>query len=67
MRLADAPARRPARRLAYYRTRLDRERDAATDADLELAGYRLVRLNWTDVTTHSASTTRRLRSLLSDT
>jgi very-short-patch-repair endonuclease len=31
---------------AYHRTRLDHERDAATNADLELAGYRVVRLTW---------------------
>ena len=49
---------------AYHRTRRDRERDAATDADLELAGYRVLRLTWDDVTARSASTARRLRRLL---
>ncbi len=49
---------------AYHRTRRDRERDAAADADLELAGYRVLRLTWDDVTVRSASTARRLRRLL---
>ena len=52
---------------AYHRTRRDRERDAATDADLELVGYRVVRLTWNEVTTHRVRTTRRLRLLISDT
>jgi len=52
---------------AYHRTRRDRERDAATDADLELAGYRVVRLTWDDVALHRGRTSRRLRRLLSDT
>lgn len=52
---------------AYHRTRRDRERDAATDADLELVGYRVMRLTWNEVTTHRARTTRRLRLLISDT
>jgi very-short-patch-repair endonuclease len=52
---------------AYHRTRRDRERDAATDADLELVGYRVVRLTWSEVTTHRVRTTRRLRLLISDT
>jgi very-short-patch-repair endonuclease len=49
---------------AYHRTRRDLERDADTDADLEFAGYRVVRLTWDDVTTHQARTERRLRLLL---
>jgi very-short-patch-repair endonuclease len=49
---------------AYHRTRRDRERDAATDADLELSGYRVVRLTWDDVALHEARTARRLRRLL---
>jgi very-short-patch-repair endonuclease len=43
---------------AFHRTRRDRERDAATDADLELAGYRVVRLTWGDVTSNRARTIR---------
>jgi very-short-patch-repair endonuclease len=50
---------------AYHRTRVDRERDAGTDADLELAGYRVVRLTWDDVTVHRQRTTRRHWLLLS--
>jgi hypothetical protein len=42
---------------AYHRTRRDRERDAATDADLELVGYRVVCLTWNEVTTHRVRTT----------
>jgi very-short-patch-repair endonuclease len=49
---------------AYHRTRRDRERDATTDADLELAGYRVVRLTWDDVVVHGGRTVRRLRRLL---
>jgi very-short-patch-repair endonuclease len=52
---------------AYHRTRRDRERDAATDADLELVGYRVVRLTWNEVATHRVRTTRRLGLLISDT
>jgi len=48
----------------YHSTRRDRERDAATAADLELAGYRVVRLTWDDVTVHRTRTVRRLRRLL---
>jgi very-short-patch-repair endonuclease len=61
----------PSRRLvvqldgfAYHRTRRDRERDATTDADLELAGYRVLRLTWDDVVAHPTRTTRRLSRLL---
>ena len=46
---------------AYHRTRADRERDASTDADLELAGFRVVRLTWDEVTVHPHRTVRRLR------
>jgi very-short-patch-repair endonuclease len=49
---------------AYHRTRRDRARDAATDADLELAGYRVVHLTWDDVTIHRERTLRRLGLLL---
>ena len=52
---------------AFHRTRRDLERDAAKEADLELAGYRVVRVTWAEVTRHDARTTRRLRLLLSDT
>jgi hypothetical protein len=48
---------------AYHRTRRDRERDAARDADLELAGYRVVRLTWDEATMHAERTVRRLRRL----
>jgi very-short-patch-repair endonuclease len=61
------PARRLAVQLdgfAFHRTRQDRERDAASDADLELAGHRVVRLTWDEVAVHRARTTRRLRLLL---
>ena len=49
---------------AFHRTRRDRERDAATDADLELAGYEVLRLTWDDVTVHGERTLRRLRRRL---
>jgi very-short-patch-repair endonuclease len=45
----------------FHRTRRDRERDAASDADLELAGSRVLRLTWDDVTVHAERTLRRLR------
>ena len=45
----------------FHRTRRDRERDAASDADLELAGSRVLRLTWDDVTVHGERTLRRLR------
>ena len=58
----------PAERLAvqvdgfeFHRTRRDRERDAASDADLELAGYRVVRFTGNDVTVHGERTRRRVR------
>jgi very-short-patch-repair endonuclease len=49
---------------AYHRTRRDRERDATTDADLELAGYEVLRLTWDDVVVHGSRTARRLRRRL---
>lgn len=62
----------PSRRLvvqldgfAYHRTRRDRERDSTTDADLELAGFRVLRLTWDDVAVHGYRTVRRLRQALS--
>jgi hypothetical protein len=45
----------------FHRTRRDRERDAASDADLELVGHRVMRLTWDDVTVHGERTLRRLR------
>ena len=45
----------------FHRTRRDRERDAASDADLELTGSRVLRLTWDDVTVHADRTLRRLR------
>jgi predicted transcriptional regulator of viral defense system len=58
----------PAERLAvqldgfeFHRTRRDRERDAASDADLELAGERVMRLTWDDVALHGERTLRRIR------
>jgi very-short-patch-repair endonuclease len=45
----------------FHRTRRDREHDAASDADLELAGYRVMRLTWDDVTINGERTLRRLR------
>ena len=38
--------------------------DAASDADLELAGYRVMRLTWDDVTVNGERTLRRLRLAL---
>jgi hypothetical protein len=61
----------PAQRLAvqtdgfeFHRTRRDRERDAASDADLELAGHRVIRLTWDEATIHGERTLRRLRMAL---
>jgi hypothetical protein len=45
----------------FHRTRRDRERDAASDADLELAGHRVMRFTWDDATAHGERTLRRLR------
>lgn len=44
----------------FHRTRRDRERDAASDADLELAGMRVIRFTWDDVNEHGNRTLRRL-------
>ena len=49
---------------AFHHTRRDKERDAATDADLELAGYQVLRLTWDDVTINAERTLRRLRRRL---
>jgi very-short-patch-repair endonuclease len=48
----------------FHRTRRDREKDASSDADLELAGYRVMRLTWDDVTVNGERTLRRLRLAL---
>jgi hypothetical protein len=48
----------------FHRTRRDRERDAASDADLELAGHRVMRLTWDDVHANRDRTLRRLRLAL---
>ena len=45
----------------FHRTRRDRERDATSDADLELVGHRVMRLTWDDVTVHGERTLRRIR------
>lgn len=50
---------------AFHRTRRDRERDAAADADLELAGHIVKRLTWDDVVVRSDATERRLRGAMS--
>jgi hypothetical protein len=49
---------------AFHRTRRDREKDAASDADLELAGERVTRLTWDDVHVHGGRTLRRLELAL---
>jgi hypothetical protein len=46
----------------WHRTRRDLRRDAAKQADLELAGYRVVRLTWDDVVTRASGTLRRLKA-----
>lgn len=48
----------------YHRTRRDREHDAESDADLELAGLRVMRLTWDDVTVRETRTLRRLERLM---
>jgi hypothetical protein len=48
----------------FHRTRRDQERDAASDADLELAGHRVLRLTWAEATVHRGRTLRRLRLAL---
>jgi hypothetical protein len=45
----------------FHRTRRDREQDAASDADLELVGHRVLRLTWDDVTVYGERTLRRVR------
>ena len=48
----------------FHRTRRDREKEAESDGDLELAGYRVIRLTWDDVTVNGERTLRRLRLAL---
>lgn len=48
----------------FHRTRRDRERDAASDADLELKGYCVMRLTWDDVTVNGERALRRIRIAL---
>jgi hypothetical protein len=45
----------------FHRTRRDHERDAASNRDLELAGHRVIRFTWDDVTAHPERTLRRVR------
>jgi putative AbiEi antitoxin of type IV toxin-antitoxin system len=49
----------------FHRTRRDREQDAVSDGDLELAGWRVIRLTWDDATVNGERTLRRLRLALS--
>ena len=48
----------------FHRTRRDREKEAESDGDLELAGYRVIRLTWDDVAVNGERTLRRLRLAL---
>lgn len=48
----------------WHRTRRDKEHDAASDADLELAGVQVVRLSEHDLTIRSQATARRLEARL---
>jgi hypothetical protein len=50
----------------YHGTRLAREADAQRQADLEAAGYRVVRLNWRQVTREEDQTVQRLRRIVAD-
>ena len=49
---------------AFHRTRRDKEHDAASDADLELADLRVLRLSEDDLTVRSRATVRRLEARL---
>jgi very-short-patch-repair endonuclease len=49
---------------AFHRTRRDHRKDAARTADLELAGWRVMRLAWDDVIVRARATVRRLRAVL---
>jgi very-short-patch-repair endonuclease len=48
----------------YHDHRLARQTDAAKQATLEAAGYRVVRLSWCQVTREVEQTVRRLRHVL---
>jgi hypothetical protein len=48
----------------FHHTLADRKRDAAKQADLELAGHRVTRLTWEDVVPQADRTLRRLERLL---
>jgi very-short-patch-repair endonuclease len=48
----------------WHHTRRDRETDAISDADLELVGYRVMRLTWDDATVNGERTLRRIRLAL---
>jgi Protein of unknown function (DUF559) len=48
----------------FHRTRRDRERDALSDGDLELAGNRVIRFTWDDVHANAQRTLRRVRLAL---
>lgn len=48
----------------FHRTRRDKEHDAASDADLELADLRVLRLSEDDLTVRSRATVRRLEARL---
>jgi len=50
--------------IAFHRTRRDKEHDAASDADLELADLRVLRLSEDDLTVRSRATVRRLEARL---
>jgi very-short-patch-repair endonuclease len=50
----------------WHHTRRDREQDALSDADLELAGYRVMRLTWDDATVNGERTLRRIRLALAE-
>jgi very-short-patch-repair endonuclease len=50
----------------WHHTRRDRETDAISDADLELVGYRVMRLTWGDVIVNGERTLRRMRLALAD-
>ena len=48
----------------YHGTRLAREQDAAKQAALEEAGYRVIRVTWAHITRDTAQTARRLGRVL---
>jgi len=50
----------------FHDNRLARDADAARQAMLEAAGFRVVRVNWTQVTKHPGQTVRRLRQAVGD-